>query len=140
VAAADERARLIAQTVDLFRARKLHWIHGAGETFVLSVGRGQILVRPEGDRWTAVFVTKATRTIIAERLPLDYAQGRAEDYARTITSAHALIDPSATWRTKPASPKQLAALRKFRIHPTGDLTAGAASDLISSAIAARCTV
>jgi ATP-dependent helicase IRC3 len=133
-AATIDQARLVAQTVDLFRQRRLHWIHGPGETFILPSGVGQIVLRPDGDAWTATYRYREQAILIAHKLPLDYAHGAAEDHVRRL-GAQALVDPRATWRTRPASERQLQALRRFRIPITRDLTAGEASDRLSQAIA-----
>jgi superfamily II DNA or RNA helicase len=133
-AVTDEQAQLVAHTVDLFRQRRLHWIHGAGETFILGCGPGQILLRPEDGTWNATYRDRDQTIVIAERLPLDYAQGAAEDYVRR-TGAQALVDPRAAWRTRPASERQLQALRRFRLPSTPGLTAGEASDQLARAIA-----
>ena len=69
--------------------------------------------------------------------PLDYAQGRAEDLARS-RDAGALVSPDAPWRQRPASPKQRAVLTQRRISfDAATLTAGAASDLMTATFAAR---
>jgi hypothetical protein len=118
----------------LFRQRRLHWIHGAGETFILGCGAGQILLKPEHEAWTATYRDRDTTVVIAQRLPLDYAQGAAEDYVRR-TGTQALVDPHAAWRMRPASERQLQALRRFRMPLTPGLTAGEASDRLARAIA-----
>lgn len=133
-AVTNEQAQLVAQTVDLFRQRHLHWIHGAGETFILGCGPGQILLRPEAGTWTATYRDRDHTVIVAERLPLEYAQGTAEDYVRR-TGVQALVDPHAAWRMRPASERQLQALRRFRMPLTPGLTAGEASDRLARAIA-----
>ena len=129
-----EQARLVAQVVDVFRQRRLHWIHGDGETFILGCGVGQIVLRPEHEAWTATYRDRSQTVVIAQRLPLDYAQGAAEDYVRRA-GTQALVDPHATWRTRPASDRQLTALRRFRVPVEHGLTAGEASDRLARAIA-----
>jgi hypothetical protein len=136
-AQAGERDQLVAQTIDLFRSRRVNWVHGSGETFVLPYGGGHVVLRPDGDRWTAMLVMRDRREVIAAHVPLDYAQGAAEDYVRR-SGVPTLVDPQAAWRNSPATAKQIAALRRFRIRIAPDLTKGAASDLLSAAIATRC--
>ena len=130
------RGRLVAETVDLFRERRFHWVHAAEHRFVLSVGKGVIVLVPDGGGWTAKFNSRESSIELASGKPLEWAQGIAEDYARQLR-AEALIDPHAAWRSKPASEKQLATLKKFRIKTVAGITAGAASDLISAAVG-RC--
>ena len=69
---------------------------------------------------------------VARDLPLDYAQGIAEDHARRL-GGERLADPNAAWRQRPASVKQLDVLRRWGlIGARSSLTAGEASDLISA--------
>jgi len=133
-AIASDQTRLIAQAVDLFRQRRLHWIHGDGDTFILACGVGQIVLRPDGDAWTATYRDREQVVTIAHRLPLDYCQGGAEDYVRRA-GVQALVDPHATWRARPASERQIQALRRFRLPIAHGLTAGQASDCLAKAIA-----
>lgn len=51
--------------------------------------------------------------------------------------AAALDDPNASWRSRPATEKQVAALERMRIRHDSDLTAGQASDLIAARVARR---
>ena len=133
-AVANEQAQIVAQTIDLFRQRRLHWIHGAGETFILACGVGQIVLRPDGDGWTATYRDRDGVAIIGSHLPLDYAQGAAEDHVRRM-GAQALVNPRAAWRLRPASERQRQALRRFRVPVPPELTAGEASDHLARAIA-----
>jgi hypothetical protein len=132
--AATAQARLVAQTVDLFRQRRLHWVHGTDETFILSCGVEHVVLRPDGMAWIIVVQRRQETAIIACRLPLDYAQGTAEDYVRRA-GAQRLADPHARWRHRPAFDRQLDALRRFRVPIRAGLTAGDASDELVRAIA-----
>lgn len=51
--------------------------------------------------------------------------------------AAALDDPNASWRSRPATEKQVAALERMRIRHGSDISAGKASDLIAAKIARR---
>jgi hypothetical protein len=73
---------------------------------------------------------------LADGLPLEYAQGTAEDFARQA-GAGALVRPGAAWRGAPASEKQCALLRKWRVPIPADMTKGAAADAITAHLAAR---
>jgi hypothetical protein len=66
--------------------------------------------------------------LLQSGLPLDYAQGRAEDHARNLGSPW-LLDPQASWRREPASPKQIGWMRWKGIPITPGLTKGQASDI-----------
>jgi hypothetical protein len=131
---AETRGRLVARTVELFSRRPLHWVPvGAG--FVLPLGRGTLLLEPLGGRWRAVVREGGGARVLGEDLPLDYAQGVSEDFARQAGAGH-LVDPAASWRSAPATERQIAALRRCRIRVTpSGLTRGAAADLLTAAFA-----
>jgi ATP-dependent helicase IRC3 len=121
------QGRLISQAVDLFRRRKFTWLSAGTGRFVLSIGKGMIVLTPDEKGWTARFNSREGTDAIelAAGRPLEWAQGIAEDYARTMNAAH-LIDPQAPWRTRPATEKQLATLKRFRIRTLPDISAGEA--------------
>ena len=125
--------RLVAETVDLFRQRSLHWVSSAPTRHTLSVGDGLLLLRTDDlATWRVEHVTRdRQRQVLADGLPLEYGQGIAEDYARQL-GAGALVDPEAPWRRQPATPGQLRALRRWRVAIPVRLTKGAASDLIAA--------
>jgi ATP-dependent helicase IRC3 len=129
------QGRLISQAVDLFRRRRFNWLSAGTSRFVLSIGKGMIVLTPDEKGWTARFNSREGTDAVelaAER-PLEWAQGIAEDYARTMNAAH-LIDPQAPWRMRPATEKQLSTLKRFRIRTLPNMSAGEASDLIAQAI------
>lgn len=130
----ESAGRLIAETVELFRRRPLHWIAAGPQRFTLTLGRGMLVLQQRGDRWDVVVREHDESRVLARDLPLEYAQGVAEDHARKV-GAGALIDPNAAWRTAPATERQLAALRRWRIRPREGLTKGEASDLLSAKVA-----
>ena len=123
------------QTVDLFRQRRLALDPRRGRDVHSRLRRGPDRAAARWRRWTATYRDRdGVVDHRVSRLPLDYAQGAAEDYVRR-TGAQALVDPHAAWRTRPASERQLQALRRFRVPVTPDLTAGEASDHLARAIA-----
>jgi ATP-dependent helicase IRC3 len=134
-AAADDRAasgRLVAQAVDLFAKRPLHWVR-AGGRFALSLGTaGTLVLLPAGAGWRAVVRSRDGVTVLGDGLPLEYAQGVAEDHARKA-GAGALVDPAAPWRTAPATDRQREALARRGIPSRAGLTRGEASDLLAAA-------
>ena len=102
--------------------------------FVLALGTGSLLLEPADGRWRVVVRDRAGIRELATALPLDYAQGTAEDYARQVGAA-ILVDPQAAWRSAPATDRQLSALRRCRIRPRHGLTKGEASDLLAATLA-----
>jgi ATP-dependent helicase IRC3 len=134
-AARRSSGELIARTVDLFRRRTVHWVPTANGRFVLSAGSGTILLRPNGGLWDTVYApTHGEPEILASAIDMGYAQGVAEDFARTL-GARTLIAKDALWRSEEPTPKQLSKLRYLGMPLRGIRTKGEASDLISAALA-----
>jgi hypothetical protein len=68
-----------------------------------------------------------------DTLPLAYAQGLAEDYARHLGVVR-LVEAEAPWRQHPATEKQTALLRKLGLAVRSDLTKGEATDLLAAVV------
>jgi superfamily II DNA or RNA helicase len=133
----QHEGQLVAQDVDLFRRRPLHWIAAGPGCFLLSLGEaGSLVLEQQDARWRVVVRERSGARVLADALPLDYAQGTAEDYARR-SGAGAFVDPNAAWRSAPATDRQIAALRRWQIPSRADLTKGAASDLLTAAVSGR---
>lgn len=125
------------------RGRKsFRWVEAGPGLYAISAGdRGTVLLVKGGEGWIAEVAPK-DRALSIEQIQntpvdLELAQGIGEDYIRRA-SAEVLASENAFWRTKPASPKLLLALSKWRISPPEDVTAGEASDLLTAAIARAC--
>jgi ATP-dependent helicase IRC3 len=137
---AEEEARqlhgeLVARAVPLFARRPLHWIRLEGGAFGLSLGNGELLaLLPEAGKWRAVAKGSRGDRSLSGPLPLDYAMGAAEDYARR-NGAGWLLDREAPWRRAPASDRQLELLRKYRLPITDGMTKGEASDALAAVFA-----
>lgn len=130
-----QRGELVARAVDLFERKNLAWTAAEGGRYSLSTGKSLIVLSLEGERWNVrELVQGAGQRVLGQGLDLGYAQGIAEDRAREL-GAGALMQRDAPWRQKPASEKQRAALRRWRIPPPPGLTSGEASDLLQGAIA-----
>jgi ATP-dependent helicase IRC3 len=128
---------LVAVPVNLFRTRPMHWQQTNQGAWVLTFGDGLLRLTPaSGDRWAVERVVPGNKTTLWESLPLDYAMGAAEDYARR-EGAGVLLDPAAAWRSAPATERQLNALRKWKIPVMSGLTKGKASDLLAAVIGDR---
>jgi superfamily II DNA or RNA helicase len=134
----EAAGRLAAQTVDLFRNHRLHWVSTNAARHALSLGDGVIVLASNDQaRWRVVRIDRrGAHEVIAEGLDLGFAQGVAEDYARRA-GAGVLVSRTANWRRTPASEGQVAALRKFGIPVRPGITKGEASDLITAAVAGR---
>ncbi len=132
----EQHGRLVAETVELFRQRPLHWVPARSGGFALTTGSGVLLLEQAPNAaWRVVLCERDAGRVLADGLPLDYAQGVAEDHARKV-GATTLADPNARWRHAPPTDRQLRALRRLRVRPRPGLTRGEASDLLTARSAA----
>lgn len=144
--------RMRAEDADLFRqirAEGIAWVsvHRDGELrrYVRPLGADQPTVvlaqrRPE-DVWTAGLwwpMTKDSaerKAVLIAEVPLETAQGVAEDYVRKNGTA-ALADSNAKWRKGKPSEPAVAAAKKWRLKDVeGYKTAGELSDALNAHIA-----
>lgn len=130
--------RLVAQRIDLFKTAPFGWVTLTPQHFVLSMGQaGDLHLREHGERWGVHLRQRdGTSQALAWNQTVEYAQGIAEDTARKIGPS-VLIARDAPWRAQPASPAQLAALRRCRVRARPNLTKGEAAELLTRAIARR---
>ena len=105
--------------------------------WVLSLGaqHGTVRLRLDGpETWQVVQVRRDTDPLwLGDTLPLPYAQGLAEDYARHLGVAR-LVEAEAPWRQQPATEKQTALLRKLGMTARAGLTKGEAADLLAAVL------
>jgi len=123
--------------VDLFARRTLRWVQTQQGAWVLSLGaqHGTLRLRPDGpETWQVVQVRRDAEPVrLGDTLPLPYAQGLAEDYARHLGVAR-LVEAEAPWRQQPATEKQTALLRKLGLTARVGLTKGEAADLLAAVL------
>jgi len=123
--------------VDLFARRTLRWVQTRQGAWVLSLGaqHGTLRLRADGpDTWQVVQVRRdADPVLLGDTLPLPYAQGLAEDYARHLGVAR-LVEAEAPWRRQPATEKQTALLRKLGLVTRAGLTKGEAAELLAAVL------
>jgi ATP-dependent helicase IRC3 len=123
--------------VDLFARRTLRWVQTRQGAWVLSLGsqHGTLRLRPDGpETWQVVQVRRdADPVLLGDTLPLPYAQGLAEDYARHLGVVR-LVEAEASWRQQPATEKQTALLRKLGMPARAGLTRGEAADLLTAVL------
>src|SRR5262249_56834680 len=98
--------------------RALRWVQTRQGAWVLSLGsqHGTLRLRPDGpDTWQVVQVRRDAEPMqLGDTLPLPYAQGLAEDYARHLGVAR-LVEAEPPSRQHPATEKQTGLLRKLGI-------------------------
>jgi hypothetical protein len=123
--------------VDLFARRTLRWVQTRQGAWVLSLGsqHGTLRLRPDGpETWQVVQVRRDAEPVqLGDTLPLPYAQGLAEDYARHLGVAR-LVEAEAPWRQHPATEKQTGLLRKLGMAPRAGLTKGEAAELLAAVL------
>ena len=123
--------------VDLWARRALRWVQTRQGAWVLSLGaqHGTLRLRLDGpETWQVVQVRRDTDPLrLGDTLPLPYAQGLAEDYARHLGVAR-LVEAEAPWRQQPATEKQTALLCKLGMAGRAGLTKGEAADLLAAVL------
>lgn len=121
-----------AEAVDLFTRTAMRWMPvDEGAMCLMGGDSGNVFLVASEDGWRAFIVKREEVKPLADRpLEIGYAQGVAEDWVRT-NGAEILANRTASWRSKPAKPRQIETLKKFGVNLTSDLTAGEASDMIT---------
>jgi superfamily II DNA or RNA helicase len=131
------RGRLRSTPVDLLRPKVVRWVQTRQGAWVLSLGtaHGMLRLRPDGaDTWQVMQLRPGVAPVVlGETLPLAYAQGLAEDFARQQGVVH-LVDVEAPWRQQPASAKQAALMQKLGLAVPAGVTKGEAADLLSAVL------
>ncbi len=76
--------------------------------------------------------------ILLKSVPLGWAQMYAEQQTRKLQAGDRhLVDPNASWRSNPASEKQVALLKKFHLPTPRACTSGQASELLDAFFAKK---
>jgi superfamily II DNA or RNA helicase len=94
-------------------------------------------MEPGADVWTAGLEwpsTGAQRALIT-RVPMEMAQGVAEDAVRKLTPRSSLVNTDAEWRAGPPSPRMIRLAGKWHVNVTKGMTAGEVSDEIGTRVA-----
>jgi len=103
----------------------------------LSLGaqHGTLRLRPDGaETWQVMQLRQGVAPVLlGETLPLAYAQGLAEDFARRQRVVF-LVAAEAPWRQQPASEKQTALMQKLGLSVRTELTKGEATDLLAAVL------
>ncbi|OPX88286.1 MAG: type I restriction enzyme EcoKI subunit R [Pelotomaculum sp. PtaB.Bin104] len=125
-----------AQSFDVLDKSLFRWIQaGTDWRLPLEPGCFAVLRHIENDSYRVGIIKDRQAFALSElNLPLGYALGVAEDYARKNTAAFARKD--AAWREHPASPKQIDLLKKLGLY-RGRTTKGQAADLLDKFFASK---
>lgn len=122
--------------------RRLNWLQAKQGVYALPCGSyGTIVLREVAEAMYAAEVVGRQdgpdiEPLANEPIPLELAQGIAEDYMRRVGEL-TLATTGARWRNQPATEKQLAALRKWGVDPPTGMTKGIASDIMTATLAAK---
>lgn len=116
---------------DVFQRSRYMW-DKRSEHYRLYLMDGQTLwcQKVEGG-YTPLLISQdgVAHRLSSEPLPLDYSMGVCEDYARSIDAGIGALK-DASWRSAPATEKQLQVLRGRKVVFWEGITKGEASDLI----------
>jgi len=116
------------------------WVKVDGNHAIEAGNHGTIIVyEVDEGLWQANLVKRGIliATLTAEPTTLDWAIGVSEDFVRRV-GAGGLAGVKSSWRRKPASPKQLDALKRFGINGLPrDINSGQASDLLGQRAAEK---
>lgn len=126
------------EDIDFFNQSNFSW-HSVGDDWHLILGRGRELwVEKVDGGYTIKAEDKGQVFKLSQSLlPLDYALGVAEDWARKRAAKSRLARKDAKWRDEPASGRQLAALMNMGLKCDYFLTKGEASEMIDRQIQRR---
>src|SRR6266516_91237 len=124
--------------LDVVGVSTRHTLHTAATLFDCDptrLAQQSVLAILDGpETWQVVQVRRDAEPVrLGDTLPLPYAQGLAEDYARHLGVAR-LVEAEAPWRQQPATEKQTALLRKLGIAAHAGLTKGEAAGLLAAVL------
>ena len=135
----EERIRLhqyrepTYEQIDVLGRSRYVW-QKRGEHYVLSlVGASLYCMSVEGGYTPIVMQSGIKRLLSDSVLPLGYAMGVCEDYARSMGADNYAVKDAA-WRTDFATEKQINLLRSMGISFRPSITKGEAADLLSSVL------
>ena len=125
--------------IDLFQTSQYVW-EGVKVNYKLPLLDGSALwCRAVGGGYSPIFVqNNGVIELSKEILPLGYAMGVCEDYARRLKIS-SYSQKNAAWRNKKPTEKQLETLRNLGIDFSPDISKGEASQLLSARMSESAT-
>lgn len=123
------------EDIEFFGRSEFAWVP-VGNSWHLSLAKDRdVWVHRDVDGFRVLaHLDNVIITLCDTPLPLSYAMGTAEDWARSQTAHEAWIRKDAFWRSKPATRKQIETLKRFGISITPSMTCGDASILLDRKI------
>lgn len=121
------------QDIEFFDSSKFAWIL-IGDSWHLNLGQNRdVWVRHGNGGYHVVAQSDGDLVHLSNRLlPLDYALGLSEDWARRQTTKSAWARKDAPWRSQPASPKQIEALARMGISVDPKISKGEAAQILDA--------
>lgn len=123
-----------SEEFEMFEKSRFVWTPTPDGHYKLPLGEETLWIRKIGGQYVPFRMPNGAQRAVALSdmlLSLGYAQGVAEDYARAHARDTRLIDREARWRKEPASEKQMAQLKRWKIPAPPDVTKGQAAELIT---------
>lgn len=127
--------QLVARSVDLFAFRRqkqnINWLTLSPQFHAINLGNNKLLVvaQSNNQQWGILKFIDKNIEVLHSNLTLDLAISVSEEIARN--EARNLINTGASWRTDPASPKQIETLHMFNLLVKPNMTKGEAGDLLT---------
>ena len=118
------RLAVTSQEVNLYRKSPLRWFETQKGHHVLELQGAFLELRPcdrGGELWAAVHRTQHDETQLVQHVPLEMAQGVAEDTARDMGDSR-LLKRSADWLELPPTEKQIAYAARLGVPPSERFT------------------
>lgn len=133
---------IAASEIDIFDRSRFRWLQVGRDTFLLNLGiAGKIQVIPSKTLadFDVVHVEGRKRTHLMDRpVTLSWAMGIAEAQAEQITKGKTAIAlKNASWRSAPATEKQIKILDMYNVPRDKRMTKGEASDVIGVIFAGK---
>ncbi len=123
------------EDIEFFGRSEFAWVP-VGDSWHLSLTASRdVWVRRDGEGFRVLAHFEGEVIPLCDRpIPLNYAMGTAEDWARSQTTRGVWARKDAFWRQSPVTQKQADTLIKFGIPVTPGMTSGEASVLIDRKI------
>ncbi|MCC8178488.1 MAG: DEAD/DEAH box helicase family protein [Cloacibacillus sp.] len=131
---------ITSEEVELFERSRFVWTPTSDGHYKLVIGAETLWIRKMAGLYVPFTYPQGAEkaTALADTpLPLGYAQGVAEDYARINAKNTKLIDRTSKWRKEAARERQLAQLKKWRIPQAEGIYRGEVSEMLSLEIERR---
>jgi len=119
------------QEIVFFQKAHFAWVPvGDSWHLRLSADRDVWVRQVDGGFLVVAYGDQIVCPLSSRPLPLDYALGVAEDWARSQTTQSAWARKDAPWRMEPATQKQIDALKKSKVKFNYGITKGEAAQIL----------